>query len=76
MATVSAEYPVVSDKLRYGLKPIAIESKCHIIQCPALETNLYEGTTASSIVIRILVDTIPADDSLILRHVNSRCNSF
>ena len=36
MATVSAEYPVVSDKLRYGLRPIAVESKCHIIQCPAL----------------------------------------
>ena len=53
MATVSAEYPVVSDKLRYGLKPIAVESKCHIIQCPALGTNLYEGTTASSIVFRI-----------------------
>ena len=53
MATVSAEYPVVSDKLRYGLRPIAVESKCHIIQCPALGTNLYEGTTASSIVFRI-----------------------
>ena len=53
MATISAEYPVVSDKLHYGLKPIAVESKCHIIQCPALGTNLYEGMTASSIVFRI-----------------------
>ena len=49
MATVSAEYPVVGDKLRYGLRPIAVESKCHIIQCPALGINLYEGSTFSSI---------------------------
>ena len=53
MATVSAEYPVVSDTLRYELRPIAVESKCHIIQCPALGMNLYKGTTSSSIVFRI-----------------------
>ena len=53
MATVLTEYPVVSDKLRYSLRPIAVESKCHIIQCPALGTNLNEGSTALSIVFRI-----------------------
>ena len=53
MGTVSTEYRVVSDKLRYGLRPKSVESKCHSILCPALGINLYEGTTASSIVFRI-----------------------
>ena len=45
--------PVVSDKMRYGLKPLAVESKQHILTLPCLGTNLYEGTTGSTIIFRI-----------------------
>ena len=27
-------HPVVSDKMRYGLKPIAVESKAHLLTVP------------------------------------------
>ena len=45
--------PVVSDRLRYGLKPIAVESKQSVLVIPALGTNVYEGSTSSTIVFRI-----------------------
>ena len=53
LPTVLAKYPVVIDKLQYGLTPIAVESKCHIIRCLALGANLDEGMTALAIVFRI-----------------------
>ena len=75
MATVSAEYPVVSDKLRYGLRLISVESKCHIIQCPALGMNLYKQSTSSYIVFRIHHNSSGrfVDPTT---YVNSKCNSF
>ena len=46
--------PVVSDKMRYGLKPIAVESKSHILTVPCIGTNTYSGDTGSTIVFRIM----------------------
>lgn len=48
-----AYVPVVSDKMRYGLKPIAVESKNHILTVPCIGTNIYPGNTSSTIVFRI-----------------------
>ena len=45
--------PVVSDKMRYGLKPIAVESKAHLLTVPCVGTNLYSGDTSSTIIFRI-----------------------
>lgn len=45
--------PVVSDRLRYGLKPVAVESKQSVITIPALGATTYEGNTSSNIVFRI-----------------------
>ena len=44
---------MVSDKMRYGLKPIAVESKPHLITVPCVGTNLYSGDTSSTIIFRI-----------------------
>ena len=46
-------HPVVSDKMRYGLKPIAVESKAHLLTVPCIGTNLYSGDTSSTIIFRI-----------------------
>jgi len=48
-----ASTPVVSDKMRYGLKPVAVESKAHILTYPCVGTNSYSGDTSSTIVFRI-----------------------
>ena len=48
-----AHTPVVSDKMKYGLKPIGVESKTHILTLPCVGTNKYEGNTSSNIVFRI-----------------------
>ena len=48
-----AHVPVVSDKMKYGLKPIAVESKQHVLTLPCVGTNLYDGNTSSNIVFRI-----------------------
>jgi hypothetical protein len=45
--------PVVSDRLRYGLKPVAVESKQSVITIPALGATTYDGNTSSNIVFRI-----------------------
>ena len=45
--------PVVSDKMRYGLKPIAVESKAHLLTVPCVGTNLYSGDTSRTIIFRI-----------------------
>jgi hypothetical protein len=45
--------PVVSDRLRYGLKPVAVESKQSVITIPALGSTVYSGDTSSNIVFRI-----------------------
>jgi hypothetical protein len=45
--------PVVSDKMRYGLKPIAVESKAHVLSLNCIGTNLYEGSTSNTIIFRI-----------------------
>lgn len=45
--------PVVSDRLRYGLKPVAVESKQSVITIPALGSTIYSGDTSSNIVFRI-----------------------
>lgn len=45
--------PVVSDKMRYGLKPIAVESKAHLLTVPCVGTNVYSGDTSSTIIFRI-----------------------
>ena len=38
--------PVVSDKMHYGLKPIAVKSKAHLLTVPCVRTNLYSGDTS------------------------------
>jgi hypothetical protein len=48
-----AHVPVVSDKMKYGLKPIGVESKTHVLSLPCVGTNRYEGNTSSNIVFRI-----------------------
>ena len=45
--------PVVSDKMRYGLKPIAVESKAHLLTIPCVGTNTYKGDTSNTIVFRV-----------------------
>ena len=45
--------PVVSDKMRDRLKPIAVESKAHLLTVPCVGTNLYSGDTLSTIISRI-----------------------
>ena len=45
--------PVVSDKMRYGLKPIAVESKAHVLTIPCIGTNSYKGDTSNTIIFRI-----------------------
>ena len=45
--------PVVSDKMSYGLKPIAVKSKAHLLTVPCVGTNLYSGDTSSTIIFRI-----------------------
>lgn len=48
-----AHVPVVSDKMRYGLKPIAVESKAHVLTLPCIGAASYDGDTSSTIVFRI-----------------------
>ena len=48
-----ASTPVVSDKMRYGLKPVGVESKAHVLTYPCVGTNSYDGDTSSTIVFRI-----------------------
>ena len=48
-----AATPVVSDKMRYGLKPIAVESKAHVLTLPCIGASNYVGDTSSNIVFRI-----------------------
>ena len=45
--------PVVSDKMRYGLKPLAVTSKHHLITLNCLGTNVYKGETGSTIRFRL-----------------------
>ena len=45
--------PVVSDKMCYALKPIAVGSKGHLLTVPCIGTNLYTGDTSSTIFFRI-----------------------
>ena len=44
--------PVVSDKMHYGLKPIAVESKAHLLTIPCVGTNTYKGAS-NTIVFRV-----------------------
>ena len=44
--------PVVSDKMCYGLKPIAVESKAHLLTIPCVGTNTYKGAS-NTIVFRV-----------------------
>jgi hypothetical protein len=46
-------HPVVSEKMRYGLKPIAVESKAHILSIGCQGTNIYDGNTSSTIIFRV-----------------------
>ena len=46
-------YPAVSDKMRDGLKPKAVESKTHVLTVPCVGTNFYSGDTSSTIIFRI-----------------------
>ena len=48
-----AATPVVSDKMRYGLKPIAVESKAHVLTLPCIGASEYTGDTSSTIIFRI-----------------------
>jgi len=48
-----AHVPVVSDKMRYGLKPIAVESKAHVLTLPCIGAASYDGDTSSTIVFRV-----------------------
>ena len=42
--------PVVSDNMCYGLKPLAVESKAHVLTIPCIGTNTYKGGTSNTIV--------------------------
>ena len=48
-----AATPVVSDKMRYGLKPIAVESKAHVLTLPCIGASEYTGDTSSTIIFHI-----------------------
>ena len=39
--------------MRYGLLPIAVESKAHLLTVPCIGTNLCSGDTSSTIIFRI-----------------------
>ena len=39
--------------MRCGLKPIAVESKAHLLTIPCADTNLYTGDTSSTIIFWI-----------------------
>ena len=44
--------PVVSDKTHYGLKPIAVKSKAHLLTVPCVGTKLDSVDTSSTIIFR------------------------
>ena len=48
-----AHVPVVSDKMTYGLKLIAIESNTFILTLPCIGVANYDGDTSSTIVFPI-----------------------
>ena len=48
-------HPVVSGTMRYGLKPIAVESKAHLITIPCIGTNTYAGDTSSTAIYLIVM---------------------
>ena len=39
--------------MRYGLKPVAVELKAHVLTIPCIRTNTYKGNTSNTIVFRI-----------------------
>ena len=49
MASLSA----VSDKMKYAMKPIAVESKTHLLTLPFIGAASYTGDTSSNIFFRI-----------------------
>ena len=48
-----ADVPVVSDKMKYGLKPIGVSSNLSTITVPCVGTNAYEGNTSNTIMFRL-----------------------
>ena len=52
--------PVVSDKMHYGLKPIAVESKAHALTIPCISMNSYKGDTPNTTIF-FIYNTIQAD---------------
>ena len=48
-----ASAPHVTTKMHYGLTPVAVESKAHILTLPCTGADSYPGDTSSNIVFRI-----------------------
>ena len=57
--------PVVSDKIWYELKTIAIESKAHVLTLPSIGVASYDGDTSSTIVFKFVFNTTKAEDTSI-----------
>ena len=45
--------PVARDKMQHGIKPIAVESKAHLLTIPCIGTNQYRGGTSNTLMSHI-----------------------